>query len=182
MGLVTSDAALDLVDDGADLCIRPSLFFGCTNHGTGIDARYAVNGRGAPRVRLLERSIEPGKPAVAFGALVRAVATRRFELVVDPYLQLGLANTDLGNASALVVPIFATVQLAAPVAATIETGYVTDLDVWQDGFHIPLSLTVTGRVVHHVEVAAQAGFTSVAGPQNNVKQREGWLVVRYLSF
>jgi hypothetical protein len=181
VGLTTSDAALDLVDDGASVCLRANPFFGCPNPGTGVDVRYAVTDRIVPRVRMLERDFEPFKPALALGALVRVASTRHFDLVVDPYVQLGLGNNGLGNSSAIAVPIFATFQLARPLALTAETGYFTDIDVWQDGFNIPLGVTLTGRVVRHLELAGQVGFTSLAGPQNNVKQREGFFVVRYLS-
>jgi hypothetical protein len=182
VGLTTSDAALDLVDDGASICVRPNPFFGCENHGAGIDARYAVTDRVAPRVRILERGIEPGKPALAFGALVRVASTAHLDLVIDPYIQLGLANTQLGNDPEIVVPVFFTWQIVRRLALTAETGYITDATIAADGFHIPLSGMLTGRVARHVEVAAQVGFTSLAGPQNNIKQREGWLIVRYLSW
>jgi hypothetical protein len=182
VGLTTSDAALDLVDDGASICVRPNPFFGCENHGAGIDARYAVTDRIAPRIRILERGIEPGKPAVAFGALVRVASSARLDLVVDPYVQLGLANTQLGNDPEIVVPLLFTWQIVHRLALTVETGYITDATVAVDGFHIPLSGMLTGRVARRVEVAAQVGFTSLGGPQNNVKQREGWLIVRYLSW
>ena len=150
VGIVHSDPAVDLVDFGASLCVRtnaeepgacPDVY-----HGSGLDARYLAWTHGgfavAPRVRFLVRDLDPWKPAATFGALARW-QRGRWSIAADPYLQLGLANTDRGNDSALVVPIYFTLQPACGWALALQTGYTSDLEVWQDGYHIPIGFEVT---------------------------------------
>nr|HEX4313569.1 hypothetical protein [Kofleriaceae bacterium] len=182
IGWVDSDAALDLVNDGANACFARDAPFGCPPHVSGIDARYLVLDWLAPRVRVLAKGLSPFEPAITIGALARLLRRGRVELTADPYVQLGLANTDRGNASSIVLPLFATVTVVPRVSVTGETGYVSDVSVWSDGYHIPLSATVDAKLAPHVEAALEAGFTSLVGPQNNVKQREAWLVLRVTSF
>ena len=177
VGFTDSDGALDLVDDGASACLRGGLF-GCTHHGSGVDARYLAADWIAPRVRVLARELSPWKPALTLGALVRVWRRGRFEVTADPYVQLGLANTDLGNGAAIVAPIYATLALPPRFSLSVETGYVANVAVWSDGYHVPLAATVDARVAPHVALAVEAGLTSLAGPQNNVKQREAWLIAR----
>ncbi len=181
VGLVHSDASLDRVTFGASLCVRtsdpacPRVY-----HGSGLDARYLVWTHRAfavaPRARLILRDIEPAKPATTLGALV-GWHGGRWGLTADPYLQLGLANTERGNRAELAVPIYITLQPACRWALTLQTGYATDLAVWKDGFHIPVAVAATWRATTHLDLGAQLGLTSALGPQNNVKQSEAWLVV-----
>lgn len=185
VGLVHSDASQDRVAFGASLCVRttptacPRVY-----HGSGLDARYLAWAAGtfavAPRMRLVLRDIDPATPAATLGALA-GWHRGRWAVATDPYLQLGLANTDRGNRAALAVPVYATLQPACRWALTLETGYVSDLAVWSDGFHIPVALSATWRATPHVDVGAQAGLTSALGPQNNVKQSEAWLFVAWRS-
>ena len=181
VGLVHSDASLDRVTFGASLCVRTSDT-ACPRvyHGSGLDARYLAWTDGAfavaPRARLILRDIDPAKPATTVGALA-AWHRGRWGLTADPYLQLGLANTDRGNRAELVVPIYVALQPACRWALTLQTGYAADVAVWKDGFHIPVAIAATWRATPHLDVGAQLGLTSALGPQNNVKDSEAWLVV-----
>lgn len=183
LGIVHSDASLDRVDFGASACVRttpgacPRVY-----HGGGLDARYLAWAAGsfavAPRARLIVREVGPWKPAATLGALARW-QRGRFAVTADPYLQLGLANTDRGNRSALLVPVYFAVQPTCRWALALETGYVSELVVWRDGYHVPVALSVTARATAHVDLGAQAGFTSLLGPQNNIQQREMWLTLAW---
>ena len=181
VGIVHSDSALDRVTDGASLCVV-SGELSCTRvyHEVGADARYAVLDWLAPRVRVLVRDVSPWKPALTLGALARW-QRGRFALTGDPYLQVGLANTDRGNRAALVLPVYATLQPAARWAITLQTGYVSDLAVWSDGYNIPVALSVLARATEHLDVTAQVGFTTLLGPQNTVQERETWLILAWRS-
>jgi hypothetical protein len=166
VGIVHSSEALDRVEPGASVCVVTDEL-GCTRryHGGGLDARYAVSDWLAPRARLLLRDTSPFKPAATVGALARW-DHGRVAVEGDPYLQLGLANTDRGNRAALVLPLYVGY---GPV--WLETGYVSDLAVYRDGYHVPLAAGFR-LVLRDVALSFGGGFTSLLGPQNNVKQRE----------
>jgi hypothetical protein len=181
VGIIHSDAAIDRIADGASVCVV-SGDTSCAHayHDVGVDARWAATDTVAPRLRVLVRDVSPVKPALAVGALVRW-HRGRVALAADPYLQLGLANTDRGNRAALVVPLEATIQPTCGWAVALATGYVSDLAVWHDGYHVPVALTVTARATVHLDVSIEAGFPSLLGPQNTVKEREAWLVLAWRS-
>ena len=185
LGIVHADPALDRYDAGGSVCVR-TLALVCEHayHGGGLDARWRALADGgfevAPRARLLVRDVEPWKPAITLGALARWTHGR-VELTGDPYLQLGLANTDRGNRAQLVVPVAVSVGLARTWRLELATGYESELAVWRDGYHVPAYLEVQLAATAHVELAAAVGFTSAYGPQASGKERSAFLSVGWRS-
>jgi len=171
VGMIHSNASLDRIDTGASLCVASSASCDHVYRGSGVDVRYAaVRGRFAvaPRVRAILRDIDPAKPAVTLGALVRWTRGR-FAIMSDPYLRLPLANHKLGNRSALVVPVWLAVQPATGWQVAVHLGYDADLEVLRDGGHGPVSLAVTARIVAGFELTAEAGWAQLLGPQHDAK-------------
>lgn len=169
VGVVHSAQSLGLVDDGATFCFRGRPPFGCDRayNGSGVDVRWgwregplAV----APRARLVVRDVDPWKPAVTAGALVRWTRGP-FAVIADPYLQLGLASRDLGNRAALVVPIWLAVQPTCRWLVALHTGWDGELAVLRDGWHGPVALAIEARAVRRLHVAVEGGFRSLLGPQ-----------------
>jgi hypothetical protein len=142
--------------------------------------RYAALEWLAPRARFLIRDLDPAKPAVTLGALAKWTRGR-FAIVGDPYLQLGLANTDKGNRAELFLPITLAIQPTCRWAIEARTGWNSDLAVWTDGFYIPLYLGLRARASMHLDVAAGFGFASLLGPQNTAKERAGFLTFGWRS-
>jgi hypothetical protein len=174
LGVIHSSASLDRIDAGATLCVRQVDTPPCNRlyHGSGLDVRFsAVAGplAVAPRLRLLIRDLDPIKPAVTVGGMVRW-AYRRFAIATDPYLRLPLANRRLGNRTQLVLPLWLTVQPASGWAITLHTGYDADLAVFRDGGHGPVGLGVTARAAAELDVAVEAGWSQLLGPQHDGKQ------------
>ena len=130
-------------------CARPHEPGACPRvyHGSGVDARYLAWSRGgfrSRRARAPRPRSQPWKPAATFGALA-SWQRGRWAVTTDPYFQLGLANTDLGNGNELVVPVYVAVQPACGWALALETGYSATPRCGQDGYHIPLALELTAR-------------------------------------
>ena len=175
VGLVHSGDSVDRFVPGGSLCLRTDpLYCASLYRGSGIDARYlAVARRGisiAPRVRALVRDIDPFKPAVTVGALARWTRGR-FAIETDPYLQLGLANTEDGNRAAVVVPVQLAVQPTCRWLVALDTGWNSELHLLEDGWHIPVAIGARARATEHVDVGATLGFATLLGPQNTPKQR-----------
>jgi hypothetical protein len=173
IGVIHSDASVDQIEAGATLCVRDSSVPTCSHpyRGSGVDVRYgAVAGAlaVAPRVRLLVRDVDPFKPAMTLGALVRWTRGR-FAIASDPFLRVPLANGDLGNRSALSIPLWLSVQPARGWMITAHTGFDADLAVLRDGSHAPFGLGVTARATPEVDVALEAGWGRLFGPQYNAK-------------
>jgi hypothetical protein len=180
IGLIHSNPSVDRIDAGATFCLR-RFQTRCDRlyRGSGIDVRWSwLTGplSVAPRARLLLRDVDPMKPAITAGALVRWTRGR-FAVESDPYLRLGLANRDLGNRAALVIPVLLAVQPACRWLLAIHTGWDGDLAVARDGYHIPFALVVRARATSHIEAGIEAGFTSLLGPQNNIKQRAALVTI-----
>ncbi len=180
VGVAHSNASLDRIDADASFCVReyPTV---CdrTYRGGHVDVRWSWREGSlaiAPRGRLLLRDVDPVKPAVAVGALVRWTRGR-FRIASDPYVRLGLANRDRGNRAAAVIPVWFGVQPTCRWLLELHTGYDGDLAVWPDGWHIPIGLVARAQVTANLDVAIEAGFTSLLGPQNNIKQRALLLTV-----
>jgi hypothetical protein len=173
VGVIHSDASVDQIEAGATLCVRDSFVPTCSHpyRGSGIDVRFGARDGAlalAPRVRLLVRDVDPFKPAVTFGALVRWTRGR-FAIASDPFLRVPLANSELGNRSALSVPLWLSVQPARGWMIAAHTGFDADLAVLRDGSHGPFGLAVTASVSPEVDVALEAGWGRLFGPQYNGK-------------
>lgn len=185
LGVVHSSGSLGLLRSGATLCLRGDDST-CAHRyrGSGLDARWLWRDRGglaiAPRARLLVRDVDPWKPAVTVGALVR-YTRGRFAVIADPYLRAGLANTDRGNRTALVIPVWLAVQPTCRWQLALHTGWDGDLAVARDGWHVPVALAATARVTAQLDVGVEAGFPTLLGPQNDQKQRIAVATVRWLT-
>jgi len=174
IGLVHSNASLDRIDAGATLCVHDSPISTCNRlyRGSGLDVRFSARAGAlaiAPRVRVLVRDLDPFKPAITLGALVRW-SHGRFAIAGDPYLRLPLANHSLGNRAALVVPLWLAVQPARGWELAVHTGYDADLVVLRDDGHIPVGLAVTARATRELDVRVLAGWSRLLGPQHDVQR------------
>ncbi|MEJ7598861.1 MAG: hypothetical protein WKG01_13215 [Kofleriaceae bacterium] len=182
LGLIHGHRSLDQIDAGGSFCVRgDALACDATYQGSGIDARWSAR-TGAfsvvPRVRLLVRDVEPVKPAVTLGSLVRWTRGR-FAIQSDPYLRLGLANRDQGNRAALVVPLWFQVQPTCKWLIALHVGYESDLAVARDGWHLPVGLVVGVHPIAPLELTIEVGFPSLLGPQNQFKQRAAQVSVAW---
>lgn len=174
LGLIHSDASVDQIDSRTSLCFRDDAR-SCDHvyRGSGLDARWSWREGPlavAPRARFLLRDIDPWKPAVTMGALVRWTHGR-YEITSDPYLRLGLANRDLGNRAALFVPVWLGIQPTYRWLIALHTGWDSELATWRDGWHIPVALEVIARVTGHLDLGVAAGFPHPLGPQNDIQER-----------
>lgn len=174
IGLIHSSQSVDRIDAGATFCVR-ELASKCDQRyrGSGIDLRWSVRGGAlavAPRARVMLRDTDPLKPAVTLGVLTRWTAGR-YAITTDPYLRLGLANRDLGNRAALVIPVWFAIQPGCRWQLALHTGWDSEVAVWRDGWHVPIGLAANARATEHLELALEVGFRSLLGPQNNIKQR-----------
>jgi len=180
IGVTHSNASVDRIDVGATFCVREfSSVCDRSYRGSHLDVRWSWREGAlaiAPRGRLLLRDVDPLKPAVALGALARWTRGR-FRIASDPYVRVGLANTDRGNRPAVMVPLWLGVQPARRWLLELHTGYDGDLAVWPDGWHVPVALVTRVRPTPQLELALEAGFSSLLGPQNNIKQRAVMLTV-----
>lgn len=174
VGLIHSDLSVDRIAPGASVCVRRDGFLcDAIYRGGGLDVIYsAVAGafEVAPRARVLVRDLDPVKPALTIGAALKW-RRGRFAIAGDPYLQVGLANTERGNRSALWLPVAFEVQPTCRWMLELDTGWNSDLAVLRDGWHVPVAAGVRARATAHVDVAASFGFTSLLGPQNTPKER-----------
>jgi hypothetical protein len=173
IGVIHSDPSVDQIEAGATICVRDSFVPTCAHpyRGSGVDVRFGALAGAlavAPRVRLLVRDVDPFKPAMTLGALVRWTRGR-FAITSDPFVRVPLANGDLGNRSALSIPLWLSMQPARGWMITAHTGFDADLAVLRDGSHSPFGLGVTMRVTHEVDVAIEAGWGKLFGPQYNAK-------------
>jgi hypothetical protein len=174
IGLIHSNESIEQIDPRASLCFRSSaLSCDLVYRGSGLDVLWSWREGAlavAPRGRILVRDTDPWKPAITAGALVRWTQGRT-AITSDPYLRLGLANRDLGNRAALVVPVSLGVQPTWCWLIALDTGWDGEFATWRDGWHIPLALTLVARATRHVDVRLSAGFPHLLGPQNTPKER-----------
>ena len=177
IGLVHSGPSVDRFVPGASLCLASSDVLACDHvyRGGGLDARYQALPWLAPRVRVLLRDIDPLKPAVALGALVQA-RRGRLAIAFDPYLQLGLANTDRGNDHAVVLPVRGSVDLGA-TRAWLDTGWNAPVSAWRDGSPVPIGVGVQQALAPQLAVGTELAFPTLLGPQNTPKERVLFLFV-----
>jgi hypothetical protein len=184
IGVIHSHGSLERIDTGASLCVRQGGVPGCSGpyRGGGLDVRFSAREGSlavAPRLRLLVREIDPFKPAVTLGAVVRWTRGR-FAIASEPYLQVPLANARRGNRTQLVIPLRFAVQPARRWVVGLVAGYDADVVVLRDGGHGPLGVFATARY-RDVEVGLQVGWASVLGPQFDIRQAvvfvtAGWTV------
>jgi hypothetical protein len=178
VGLIHSNQSVDRIAPGASVCVR-ELPGECDAiyRGGGLDARWALNPDSAVRARLLMRDLDPVKPALTAGATLRWQRGRA-ELVTDPYLRIGLANRNRGNRDALVVPVWIGARTRNGRIA-VHTGIDGDVAVWRDGWHVPLGIVIEAYPASALAVGTELGFTSLLGPQNNVKQSAAIVYVEW---
>jgi hypothetical protein len=172
VGVITSHRALDEIAAGGGLCLRDTTHT-CvaTFEDVAVDARWSWRAGAlaiAPRGRLLLRALSPLKPAITVGALIRWQAGR-FAVIADPFLQLGIANRDQGNRAQLWLPLWLAIQPTCRWRVALHTGVHGELAVFGDAWRAPLALAVTARATDEVDVSVEAGFRSLGGPQNNLK-------------
>jgi hypothetical protein len=174
VGIVHSDPSVDRIAPGASVCVRRDDFLcDATYRGGGLDVIYSALAGPiavAPRVRVLYRDLEPVKPAFTLGAALKWTRGR-YAIAGDPFLQLGIVNTDKGNRAALWLPITFAIQPTCRWELELRTGWNSDLAVIRDGWHIPAYAGVVARATMQVELGAGFGFTSILGPQNTPKER-----------
>lgn len=180
VGLIHSDPSVDRIEPGASVCVRSGLL-SCDRiyHGSGAELAWQVREGGlavAGIARLLVRDVDPWKPAATLGVRARW-RHGRLAVTAAPYLQIGLANTDLGNRTAAVVPITLAVQPVWHWALRLATGWNSDLAVWRDGWHVPVALGARVRATEQLDVAVDYGFTSLLGPLNTPKDRVVFVTV-----
>lgn len=184
VGLFHGNQSVDRIEAGATFCVR-QLDRRCesTYHGSGLDVRWSWREGPlaiAPRARLVLREIDPLKPALTLGALVRWTRGR-FMIASDPYLRHGLANRDLGNRAALMLPVWFGVQPTCRWLVALHTGWDSELATWRDGWHVPFALLVRARATTAIDVSVEAGFPSLLGPQNNYKTAAAIITVGWRS-
>ena len=174
VGLIHSDPSVDRIAPGASLCVRHvDLLCDATYRGGGLDVIYSALAGPiavAPHVRVLYRDLEPVKPAVTLGAALKWTRGR-YAVTGDPFLQLGLGNTDRGNRAALWLPIAFAIQPTCRWELELRTGWNSDLAVIRDGWHIPAYAGFVARATMQLDLGAGLGFTSILGPQNTPKER-----------
>jgi hypothetical protein len=180
LGLVHSDPSVDRIAPGASICVRTDVLL-CDKayRGSGIDALYSLREghiAAAAHGRLLLRDIDPAKPALTLGAALRWTRGR-WALGGDPFVQLGLANTDRGNRAELWLPIVAALQPTCRWIVELHTGWNSDVAEIRDGWHVPAGLGVRAMATPQLELGAAFGFTSLLGPQNTPKQRVAFVTV-----
>jgi hypothetical protein len=172
VGVIHSSASVDRIATGASFCLS-SDDTACDHvyRGGGLDVRYLARDGAlavAPRLRALIRDLDPWKPALTVGALVRWTRGR-FAITSDPYLRIPLANAALGNRTAVSLPLWLAVQPARGWQLALHTGFDADLAVLADGWHGPLALAGTVRLTATLEATLEAGWEQLLGPQYDAK-------------
>ena len=166
---------------GGGICLR-SADHGCREayQQGGLDARWLVgSGDGywvLARGRLVSRTFDIVRPSLRLGLTVGLVRGG-WRLVVDPQLQLGMWNRDLGNRDWLRVPIWFERRVTARVSAGLRTGIAGELAVFDDAYAISLGAQVRVQVSARATVEIAAGFPEILGPLNDVKPRHGYVAL-----
>ncbi|HLU65594.1 MAG TPA: hypothetical protein VKZ63_04935 [Kofleriaceae bacterium] len=183
LGVVHSARALSLVDSGGGLCLTGDDD-GCTRpyDGGAVDALADLTGPGraaaAARARLVVRSLEPFKPSLRLGALVRLRAGR-VALLLDPHVSLALAHERLGNRDAAALPAYLEILIGSRVLLHLHSGVRGELDGFDEKFEIPIAAGVLVELSPAWDLSLEAGFNQLLGPQNTFKQRHGAVAVTY---
>lgn len=119
---------------------------------------------------LLLRDTDPWKPAALLGTSLRW-HHGRFAVDAEPYLQLGIANTDRGNRHRLVVPIRLWLQPTCRWALGLFSGVEGELTVFSDAYHVPLALLASTRITPTLTLSVSAGLSTFGGPLNTATRR-----------
>jgi len=188
---LTIEADLSARRELDDVSGRPDIWFDATDRltvGVTTSARalsrlhvaqyyddVAVDGlwKLDPRVSLRARFVQswdPWRPSLRVGALAR---WRRGPWAVegDPHVQLGLANTELGNRAQLDVPVWLRFH-----GAWLRTGARGELSGFLEKVAIPIGV---GGVVHvgRLDLGVEVAFPRLLGPQNEFRSRVGYVYV-----
>ncbi|HLL21786.1 MAG TPA: hypothetical protein VK427_06635 [Kofleriaceae bacterium] len=182
IGIIHSSQSVDRIATRSSFClVKSDLLCDATYQGSGIDVRYQLRDAPisvAPRTRVLLRDVDPWKPAVTLGALVRWTHGR-FSITTDPFLRLGLANRDKGNRAAFTLPLWFGVQPGRGWLVEIHTGAEGDLAVLRDGWHMPFGIVFTARATRCLDAFLEVGMNQVYGPQTDTKHRAALLGVAW---
>jgi len=174
VGLVHSHPSVDRFEPGASICVvQLGLKCETTYHGGGIDVRYGALDWLAPRLRLLvtdghPSAADPIKPAVTLGALLRWTKAW-FSITGDPYLQLGLANTDRGNRHQIFLPVMFAARPIERWEVAVHTGF--DSPFAAGYCHVPLAISTRVSATEHFDVGAAFGWKDLLGCQPTGKER-----------
>lgn len=183
IGVIHSHASVDQIDAGASFCVRTAAL-GCdkTYRGSGLDAHFLAYADGAfeiaPRARLLIRDLDPVKPAITLGAAARW-RHGRFSIDTDPFVQLPLANNADGNRAQLWLPVYIGIAPACAWRLAVHTGWDGQFYDTADTWHVPVALQARFAATGMFDITAEAGFSTLLGPQNNIKQRAAMLTVAW---
>lgn len=171
LGVIHSETSVDRIAAGSSFCVR-QLATKCSGlyRGSGIDLRMKWTRHVAWHVRVLVRDVDPVKPAVTAGALLRWNRGALF-VASDPYVRIPLARTEAGNRTAVMVPVWLGSRLGDRVELAIHTGIDGDVALWRDGWHIPLGVRLEVTPARAIALGVEGGFTSLLGPQNTGDQR-----------
>ena len=183
VGVVHSARALSEVDSGQGICLSGEDG-GCRRpyDGAALELLGDLTGPGrsaaAARVRLVARSLEPFKPSLRLGLLAR-LGGRRTALLIDPHVSLGLDNEALGNRDQVALPVWGQLQLGRRVLLHLHTGARGELEGLGEKLEVPVGLGVLVELAPAWDVALEAGFPQLLGPQNTFKLRHGALTLTY---
>lgn len=185
VGLFHSTRAAGLLDSGGGLCLR-SEDHGCVEDyaGVGGDAILGLwSGHGASisaRTRLyVDRFTEPSKPRLAPGFAID-YQWRRFSVLADPHLIIGLVNRDRGNENTLNIPIWMGLRVAGPVDVYFRSGLYSGLSNFADKFQIPFGLGVGVVPEDRFRLELQLVLPELIGPLNTPRPRDLLLRVSYV--
>jgi hypothetical protein len=182
VGLVHSARSLSRVDSGDGLCLSGSDA-GCPHayDNTALDSLLLLRpGRAAlaGRARLVASSYDPFKPSLRVGVLARLTAGRA-ALLLDPHVQVGIANRDRGNRDQLNLPVRGQIQVGSHTILSLETGIRGELATFGDAFAVPVGAGVEISPVPMCDIGLEAAFPRLLGPQNTGKERH---VALYVTF
>jgi hypothetical protein len=174
VGIIHSARSVDEITADRPLCVRDCEL----TYAGGIEARYGLHRMLAPRVRLLLRDVDPVKPAMTLGALAKW-QRGRFAIESDPYLRLGLANTDKGNRATLMLPVQLAVQPTCKWLLGVRFGYDSALAVWRDGYRVPMAYRAAVHPLAPLTIAGEVGYKSLIGPQHEFRERTVMLTISW---
>lgn len=166
VGVIHSARSVDEITADRPICVRDCEL----TYAGGVDVRYGLHRMIAPRARLVVRDTDVFKPAVTFGALAKW-QRGRFAIESDPYLRLGLANTDRGNRAAVMVPVQFEIQPTCKWMLALRFGYDSAVAVWRDGYRIPIEYAVAVHPIASLTITGEVGYKSLIGPQHEFRER-----------